>query len=101
MLMLMSLLLWGIVDRVYHSRMVTFMGYKTWTDLVILDMVDFDVILWMSWLSLYHAILDCDAKTVSISIPGMCRLEFEENYNLTSKKIIFYNRAKKLAERGI
>ncbi|XP_019244257.1 PREDICTED: uncharacterized protein LOC109224125, partial [Nicotiana attenuata] len=30
----------------------------------LLDMVDFDVIMGMDWLSPYHAILDCHAKTV-------------------------------------
>ncbi|PHT72694.1 hypothetical protein T459_23479 [Capsicum annuum] len=52
-----------IVDRIYRSCSVMFMGYQTWVDFVILDIVDFDIILVMSWLSLYHAILDSHAKT--------------------------------------
>ena len=40
-----------VVDRVYRSCLVTFMGYDTCVDLIILDMVDFDIILGMSWLS--------------------------------------------------
>lgn len=48
------------------------MRYKTWVDLVIFDMVDFDIILGMSWLSLYHVILDSH-KIVSTVMWGMAR----------------------------
>ena len=40
-----------IVEKVYRSCLVTFMGSNTHVDLVILEMVDFDVILGMTWLS--------------------------------------------------
>ena len=33
-------------------------------------MVDFDVILGMTWLSPNFAILDCNAKTVTLANPG-------------------------------
>lgn len=46
----------AIQDKGYHSRVVTFIGYKALADLVILDMIDFDVIMVMSWFSPYHAI---------------------------------------------
>lgn len=64
-----------VVDMFYRSHSIMFMGYQTWPDLVILDMVDIDRILDMSWLSLYHDILDCYAKTVIVAMPGMNRLE--------------------------
>ena len=34
-----------IVEKVYRSCLVTFVGRNTYVDLVILEMVDFDVIL--------------------------------------------------------
>ena len=40
-----------IVEKVYRSCLVTFVGSNTHVYLVILEMVDFDVILGMSWLS--------------------------------------------------
>ena len=46
------------------------MGSNTHIDLVILEMVDFDVILGMTWISPNFAILDCDAKTVTLAKPG-------------------------------
>ncbi|XP_070057746.1 uncharacterized protein [Nicotiana tomentosiformis] len=65
-----------IVDRVYRSCVVTIRCLETRIDLLLLDMVDFDIILGMDWLSLYHAILDCHAKTVTLALQGMPRLEW-------------------------
>ncbi|XP_070034876.1 uncharacterized protein [Nicotiana tomentosiformis] len=47
-----------MVDHVYRSCLVTIGVYETRVDLLLLNMVDFDVILGMDWLSPYHAILD-------------------------------------------
>ncbi|XP_070009730.1 uncharacterized protein [Nicotiana sylvestris] len=58
-----------IVDRVYRSCEVIFCAYQTRADLILLNMVDFEVILGMDWLSLYRAILDCHAKTISFVMP--------------------------------
>ncbi|XP_070002992.1 uncharacterized protein [Nicotiana sylvestris] len=55
-----------VVDRIYQSCMVTFCDFETRADLLLLDMIDFEVILGMDWLSPYHAVLDCHAKTVSL-----------------------------------
>ena len=59
-----------IVEKVYRSCMVTFVESNTHVDLVILEMVDFDVILGMTWLSPNFAILDCNAKTVTLPSLG-------------------------------
>ena len=48
-----------------------FCGGNTHVHLVILEMVDFDVILGMTWLSPNFAILDCNAKTVTLAKPGI------------------------------
>lgn len=40
-------------------------------NLIILDMVDFDVILGMDWLSHYHSILDYFYKTITLAMPGI------------------------------
>jgi len=63
-----------IVDRFYCSRVMTFIGYKTWVDLTTFYM-HFVIILVMSLLSQYHAISYCNAKIVYISMLGMLRLE--------------------------
>ena len=58
-----------IVEKVYRSCLVTFVGSNTRVDLIILEMVDFDVILGITWLSPNFAILDCNAKTVTLAKP--------------------------------
>ncbi|XP_075082100.1 uncharacterized protein LOC107791632 [Nicotiana tabacum] len=56
--------------------MVTINGFDTIVDLLLLDMVDFDVILGMDWLSPYHAIFDCHVKTMTLAMLGLPRLEY-------------------------
>ncbi|XP_060171505.1 uncharacterized protein LOC132602743 [Lycium barbarum] len=89
-----------LVDRVYRNCLVTFMGYDTWVDLMILDMLDFDIILGMTWLSPYHAILECHAKIVTLAMPGIPRLEWRGTPSPAPRKIISYLRAKKLVDKG-
>ncbi|XP_015162433.1 uncharacterized protein [Solanum tuberosum] len=67
-----------VADRVYRLCIVTLMGYDTHADLKVLDMVDFDVILGMDWLSSYHAILNCHSKTVTLAMLGIPIVEWRE-----------------------
>ena len=64
-----------VVDRVYRSCLISFAGYDTWVDLIILGMVDFDVILGMDCLSPYHVVLNCNAKTVTLAMPGVPKVQ--------------------------
>ena len=66
-----------VVEKVYRSCLVNFVGSNTYVDSVILEMDDFDVILGMTWLSLQFAILDCNAKTVTLAKPGTDPLVWE------------------------
>ncbi|XP_070016981.1 uncharacterized protein [Nicotiana sylvestris] len=65
-----------VVDRVYRSCVVIIGGLETRVDLLLLDIVNFDIILGMDWLSPYHAILDCHAKIVTLALSGFPRLEW-------------------------
>ena len=66
-----------IVEKVYRSCLVTFVGSNTYVDLIILEMVDFDVILGMTWLSPNFSILDCNAKTKTLAKTGIDPLVWE------------------------
>ncbi|KAH0743008.1 hypothetical protein KY290_031001 [Solanum tuberosum] len=73
---------------------------RTWADLVILDMTDFDIILGMTWLSPYYAVLNCNTKSVTLEIPCRKWLEWEGVYKSKPTKIISSIRARKLVGQG-
>ena len=77
-----------------------FYGSNTHVDLVILEMVDFDVILGMTWLSPNFAILDCNAKTVTLAKPETDPLVWEGDYTSTPVRIISFLRAKRMVSKG-
>lgn len=62
-----------VVDKVYLSSIVTFIDCETWVNSIVLDMVNFGVILGMDLLDPYHSILDYYAKTAilaALSVQG-------------------------------
>ena len=79
---------------------MTFVGSNTHVDLVILEMVDFDVILGMTWLSPNFAILDCNAKTVTLAKPRTDPLVWEGDYTSTPIRIISFLHAKRTVSKG-
>ena len=89
-----------IVEKVYRSCLVTFVGSNTHVDLIILEMVDFDVILGMTWLSPNFAILDCNAKTVTLAKPWTDPLVWEGDYTSTLVRIISFLRANRTVSNG-
>ncbi|XP_049386266.1 uncharacterized protein LOC125850460 [Solanum stenotomum] len=89
-----------IVEKVYRSCLVIFVGGETYVDLIILEMVDFDVTLGMTWLSPNFAILDCNAKTVTLAKPGIDPLMWEGDYISSPVRIISCLRAKRLVSKG-
>ncbi|XP_070022420.1 uncharacterized protein [Nicotiana sylvestris] len=89
-----------IVDRVYRSCGVIIGGLKTRVDILLLDIVDFDVILGMDWLSPYHAILDYHAKTMTLALPGLPRLEWRGTPGHSTDKVISYMKARRMVEKG-
>ncbi|XP_070039984.1 uncharacterized protein [Nicotiana tomentosiformis] len=89
-----------VVDQIYQSYMVTFCGYETRADLLLLDMTDFEVILGMDWLSPYYAILDCHANTVTLAMPELPRLEWKGSSVSTSNRVISFMKARHMAEKG-
>ena len=40
------------------------------TDLIVLSMREFDVILGIDWLTKFHAKMDCVSKSISFALPG-------------------------------
>jgi len=89
-----------MVDHVYRSCVVTIGSLETSVDLLLLDMVDFDVILGLDWLSTYHAILHCHDKMVTLDMPGLPRLEWKGTLGHSPSKVISYVKARRMVEKG-
>ncbi|XP_070046266.1 uncharacterized protein [Nicotiana tomentosiformis] len=89
-----------VVDRVYRSRVVTIWSLETSIDFLLLDMVDFYVILGMDWMSPYHAILDCYAKTVTLAILVLPRLEWRGTHGHSTSRVISFVKARCMVEEG-
>lgn len=51
------------------------LGYKTFEDLMIMDMEEFGIILEKSWLFVDHANMDFYSKTITIAMPRMEKIE--------------------------
>ncbi|XP_070032180.1 uncharacterized protein [Nicotiana tomentosiformis] len=79
-----------IVDRVYRSCVVTIERLDTRVDRLLLSMVDFDVILGMDWLSPCYTMLDCHAKTVTLVMPGLPRIEWRGSLDYIPSRVISY-----------
>ncbi|XP_070041226.1 uncharacterized protein [Nicotiana tomentosiformis] len=89
-----------MVDYVYRSCVVTIRGNETKVDLLLLSMIDFEVIFCMDWLSPYHVILDYHAKTVTLAMPGLPRLEWRDYLGHTPSRVNSYLKAQQMVEKG-
>ena len=63
-------------------------------------MIEFDVILGMDWLSSYHAILDCHAKTIILAMLGIPIVEWRGSLSHPPKGVISFLKARQLVQRG-
>lgn len=89
-----------VVDQVLRSCLVTIQGYDTRVDLILLDMVNFDLILGMDWLSPHHAVLDCYAKTVTLAMLGIPPVVWQGFCSRTPVGVISFVRAQRLMASG-
>ncbi|XP_070032325.1 uncharacterized protein [Nicotiana tomentosiformis] len=89
-----------VMNRIYRSCVVTFYVYETRVDLLLLNMIDFEVILGMDWLSPYHAILDCHDKTITLAMPEIPRLEWKGSLVSTASRVISFLKARYMVEKG-
>ncbi|XP_070032162.1 uncharacterized protein [Nicotiana tomentosiformis] len=90
----------SVVDCVYRPCLVIIGSYETRVDMLLLSMVYLDVILGMDWLSPYHAILDCHAKTKTLAMSGLPRLEWRGTLDYISSRVVFFLKAQQMVENG-
>jgi len=69
-------------------------------NLILLEMMDFDVILGMDWLSTHHAVVDCYEKIVEFSTPDQPKLRFVGEKRNLAPVMISCIQATHLLEHG-
>ncbi|XP_070050333.1 uncharacterized protein [Nicotiana tomentosiformis] len=89
-----------ILDRIYWSCLVIISSFETIVYILLLSMVDFDVILGMNWLSPYHVILDCHAKTLTLSMLSFPRLEWRGTLDYIPSRVVSLLKAQQMVEKG-
>ncbi|KAL0561256.1 hypothetical protein IC582_001678 [Cucumis melo] len=75
-------------------------GHVIEVTLLVLDMLDFDVILGMDWLAANHASIDCSRKEVAFSPPSMASFKFKGGGSRSLPHVISAIRASKLLSQG-
>ncbi|KAL0536800.1 hypothetical protein IC582_025762 [Cucumis melo] len=75
-------------------------GHVTEVTLIVLDMLDFDVILGMDWLAANHASIDCSRKEVTFNPPSMASFKFKGGGSKSLPQVISAIRASKLLSQG-
>ncbi|KAL0537323.1 hypothetical protein IC582_026300 [Cucumis melo] len=75
-------------------------GHVIEVTLIVLDMLDFDVILGMDWLAANHASIDCSRKEITFNPPSMASFKFKGGGSKSLPQVISAIRASKLLSQG-
>ena len=71
--------------------------YVMYTNLIVIDMIDCDVILGMNWLSTHHVVINCQKKRVRLQSLKVKSFEFQGTPQKRAVPIISALKAKKVA----
>ncbi|KAL0552067.1 hypothetical protein IC582_011160 [Cucumis melo] len=75
-------------------------GHVIEVTLLVLDMLDFDVILGMDWLAANHASIDCSRKEITFNPPSRASFKFKGEGSRSLPQVISAIRASKLLSQG-
>ncbi|XP_070022531.1 uncharacterized protein [Nicotiana sylvestris] len=89
-----------LAEYVYHACQIWVEGRDTLADLIVLDMIDFDMLMGMDWLYSCYAIVDCHAKIVKFEIPNEPSFILRGSQVLETCKIVSFMKAQRLLKKG-
>ena len=90
-----------LVKHVYKSCVVVIANRETLADLIILKSLKLDVILRMDWLAMYHATIDCHAKTIKFKLMGESPFMVQGDQNLMPYSLISALNVLRLLRKGV
>ena len=88
------------IDVFLPSCPVLVEGRELLANLILLDVLEFDVILGMDWLARHYASLDCREKVVIFKIPNDEEFRFRGDKISMPQNIISVITARKMLRRG-
>ena len=89
-----------IANRFYNGSKVTIASHEFEADLIVLDILDFDIILGMDWLAKHRATVDCYRKEVQFSQPGEPEVIFCGERKILSTSLISVMQANKMLRKA-
>ncbi|WRX09990.1 Reverse transcriptase domain - like 10 [Theobroma cacao] len=89
-----------VAEWEYESCVVRVKDKDTLVNLVVLDTLDFDVILGMDWLSPRHASVDCYHKLVRFDFPGESSFSIQGDRSNAPTNLISVISARRLIRQG-
>ncbi|XP_070035064.1 uncharacterized protein [Nicotiana tomentosiformis] len=87
-------------EYVYHACQIRVEGMDTLADLIVLDMIDFDMLIGMYWLSSCYAIVYCHAKIVKFEIPNEPSFVLKGGQVPETCKVVSFMKAQQLLKKG-
>lgn len=90
-----------ILENICRDCPIRIGDYVLPADLIIMQMKDFDLILGMDWLSVYHAHLDCFQKTVTFIIQDGTYYKFSGAHNLELLASVTAQPKEKCSKSGV
>ncbi|XP_075076495.1 uncharacterized protein LOC142163141 [Nicotiana tabacum] len=89
-----------LTEYVYRACQIRVEGKDTLADLIVLDIIDFDMLIRMDWLSSCYDIVDCHAKIVNFEIPNEPRFILRGSQVPETCKIMSFMKAQRLLKKG-
>ncbi|XP_070011008.1 uncharacterized protein [Nicotiana sylvestris] len=89
-----------LAEYVYCACQIRVEGRDTLDDLIVLDMIDFDMLMGMDWLYSCYAIVSCHAKIVRFEIPNEPSFILRGSQVLETCKIVSFMKAQRLLKKG-
>jgi hypothetical protein len=87
------------IEDVYEGFTILIESCELKVDLIPLDMLDFDIILGINWLSMYHAKMDCYAKIIILKMTNNDKVKLKKERNMMFNGLILMMTARKLIRK--